>query len=69
MWISGRLSPDAPDPRVEMAERVRALPFPVYGLAPQPTIEDLDSLGYMGGGVADHGRRQLHAVAQPPRGP
>ncbi|GAB6858405.1 hypothetical protein [Microbacterium xylanilyticum] len=49
MWISGRLSPDAPDPRVEMAERVRALPFPVYGLAPQPTIEDLDSLGYMGG--------------------
>lgn len=49
MWISGRLGPDAPDPRVEMAERVRALPFAVYGLAPQSTLEDNDSLGYMGG--------------------
>ncbi|MBS1896969.1 MULTISPECIES: hypothetical protein [unclassified Microbacterium] len=45
MWISGRLPADAPDPRVGLAERVRALPFAVYGLVPQSTLEDLDSLG------------------------
>lgn len=46
MWISGVLPPDAPDPRIELAERVRALPFAVYELAPQPALEDHDSLGY-----------------------
>jgi hypothetical protein len=51
MWISGHLSPNAPDPRAQMAERVRALPFPVYGLVPQPSLEDHDTLGLstMGG--------------------
>lgn len=53
MWFSGVLPPDAPDPRIELAERVRALPFAVYGLVPQPALEDHDSLGFMGVGGAD----------------
>jgi len=51
MWISGVLPPDAPDPRIERAEMVRALPFSIYGLVPQPSLEDLDNIGlaFVGG--------------------
>ncbi|MDR2323636.1 MAG: hypothetical protein LBE60_18560 [Microbacterium sp.] len=51
MWISGVLPPDAPDPRIERAEMVRALPFAIYGLVSQPSLEDLDSIGlaFVGG--------------------
>ncbi|GAA5209716.1 hypothetical protein GCM10025774_23850 [Microbacterium kyungheense] len=37
------LPPDAPDPMDGLRDRVRALPFPVMGLAPQPSIEDFDA--------------------------
>ena len=47
MWISGVLPPDAPDPRIKGAEMVRALPFAIYGLVPQPSLEDLNSFGVM----------------------
>ncbi|WP_292715867.1 hypothetical protein [Microbacterium sp. 13-71-7] len=32
---------------------VRALPFSIYGLVPQPSLEDLDSLGVMGARGSD----------------
>lgn len=42
MQIVGVLPEDAPDPRVEAGRRLLGLPFPLLGLAPQPTIEDAD---------------------------
>lgn len=44
MRIVGVLPEDAPDPRVEMKERLRGLSFPVMGLAPQMAIEDIDAV-------------------------
>jgi hypothetical protein len=40
MRFAGVLPPDAPNPMDELRARVRALPFAVMGLAPQPTLED-----------------------------
>lgn len=34
------LPEDAPDPRAEMDARLRNVPFPVYGLVEQPSLED-----------------------------
>ena len=48
MQFAGRLPEDAPDPRVEAAARVRALPFPVVGLTPQPSITDPGLFGFHG---------------------
>lgn len=62
MWISGVLPPDAPDPRIERAEIVRALPFAVYGLVPQPTLEDLDSLSLMFVGGIEHSTQTTVSV-------
>ena len=42
MRIAGVVPEDAPDPRVESGRRLVGLTFPLMGLAPQPTIEDLD---------------------------
>ncbi|GAA4345617.1 hypothetical protein [Microbacterium rhizosphaerae] len=41
MRIAGVLPYNAPDPRVESARQLAGLPFPLMGLAPQPTIEDM----------------------------
>jgi hypothetical protein len=45
MRLSGILPEDAPDPRVELAERLKLMPIPVMGLVSQPSLEDTDSVG------------------------
>ncbi|MCR2784560.1 MULTISPECIES: hypothetical protein [unclassified Microbacterium] len=45
MHTAGVLPPDAPNPRDEIEARVRALHFPVFGLRPQPSIEDWGAVG------------------------
>lgn len=45
MRLSGILPEDAPDPRVELAERLKLMPIPVMGLVTQPSLEDTDSVG------------------------
>lgn len=42
--IVGVLPEDAPDPRLEMKERLRGLSFPVMGLTPQLAVEDIDAI-------------------------
>lgn len=44
MRVVGVLPEDAPDPRLEMKERLRGLSFPVMGLTPQPAAEDIDAI-------------------------
>src|SRR4051812_22742370 len=45
MRVAGILPPDAPDPRAGWAERLKLMPIQVMGLAPQPSLEDTDSVG------------------------
>ncbi|MDQ0757052.1 hypothetical protein [Arthrobacter sp. B3I4] len=45
MKFAGVLPEDAPDPRVEQARRLKLMPVPVVGLAPQPSLEDADMVG------------------------
>lgn len=45
MRVAGILPSDAPDPRAGWAERLKLMPIPVMGLAPQPSLEDTDSVG------------------------
>lgn len=45
--MTGVLPADAPDPREEQSERLRAMPIPVRGFVPQPALEDDDALGLM----------------------
>lgn len=49
MKFGGILSSDAPDPRLELAARLRELPVPVMGLVPQLSLEDTDTLGITDG--------------------
>lgn len=58
MQISGVLPEDAPDPRTEARRRLVDLPFPLMGLVPQPTIEDIGAPGFVEGTGAQ-GRFQL----------
>lgn len=52
MQFAGIVPPDAPDPMDELRKRVRMLPFPVMGLARQPSIEDFGAFSLTeGGGV------------------
>ncbi|MBB2892981.1 hypothetical protein [Flexivirga oryzae] len=44
MQRRGVLPPDAPDPRIDLARRVRELAVPILGLVPQPSLEDTGSL-------------------------
>jgi hypothetical protein len=41
----GHSPEDAPDPRVEQAERLKLMPIPIMGLGSQPSLEDTDSVG------------------------
>lgn len=43
--MTGILPEDAPDPRVEQAERLKLMPIPVMGLVSQPSLEDTDTVG------------------------
>lgn len=43
------LPEDAPDPRREQAGRLKLMPVPIMGLAPQPTLEDPDLVGFQYG--------------------
>jgi hypothetical protein len=45
MRLTGILPEDAPDPRVEQAERLKLMPIQIMGLVPQPSLEDTDSVG------------------------
>ncbi|MBO1269005.1 hypothetical protein [Arthrobacter cavernae] len=45
MRLAGILPEDAPDPRVEQAERLKLMPIPVMGLVSQPSLEDTDTVG------------------------
>jgi len=47
MQFAGVLPEDAPDPRLEHAERAKTLPVPVRGFVPQASLEDDDSLALM----------------------
>jgi hypothetical protein len=60
MRLTGILPEDAPDPRVEQAERLKLMPIPVMGLVSQPSLEDTDtvSLGY---GQDDPGYSEMTA--------
>jgi hypothetical protein len=53
MRVAGILPEDAPDPRLEQAERLKLMPVPVVGLVPQPSLEDTDTVGL---GFAQDGR-------------
>jgi len=46
MQLAGVVPEGAPDPRLESAERVRALPFPAVGLVAQPSITDTGGFGF-----------------------
>lgn len=45
MREAGILPEDAPDPRVAWADNLKLMPIPIIGLAPQPSLEDTDSVG------------------------
>ncbi len=54
MRVAGILPEDAPDPRVEQAERLRLMPIPIMGLVSVPSLEDTDTVG-LGYGQDDRG--------------
>lgn len=58
-WI-GMLPEDAPDPRIEWAEDLRLMPIPVFGLTPQPSLEDTDSVS-LNSVLDDHGYSEMTA--------
>ncbi|HWL01683.1 MAG TPA: hypothetical protein VNQ52_04840 [Microbacteriaceae bacterium] len=45
MYFAGITPEDAPDPRLELVERLRQMPVPVLGLVPQPHVEDWGGFG------------------------
>jgi len=58
MQFAGVLPDDAPDPRIEASQRLLGLPFPLLGLTPQPTLEEIDHPAIAEGTDAE-GRFQL----------
>lgn len=46
MRLAGILAEDAPDPRNKLAEQLKLLPVPVWGFAPQPTLEDAGDVAF-----------------------
>jgi hypothetical protein len=44
MWWRGVVGEDEPDPQLRRHEEVRQLPMPVFGLVPQPHLEDWGAL-------------------------
>ncbi|UVJ39958.1 hypothetical protein [Arthrobacter sp. CJ23] len=60
MRMAGILPEDAPDPRVELAGRLKLLPIPVMGLVPQPSLEDTDTVG-LAYGHDDRGYSEMTA--------
>lgn len=61
MEVSGVLPPDAPDPFAEAERRLNALPFPIWGLVPQRTLED-DRTPGIGTTTDGRGRAQIDVV-------
>ncbi|HUG49514.1 MAG TPA: hypothetical protein VLZ78_00810 [Terrimesophilobacter sp.] len=45
MQFAGIVPEDAPDPRQETIARLRQMPVPILGLAPQPHVEDWSAFG------------------------
>lgn len=60
MRAAGILPEDAPDPRAEWAENLKLMPIPVLGLAPQPSLEDTNSVG-LSYGLDDRGYNEMTA--------
>lgn len=60
MRAAGILPEDAPDPRAEWVENLKLMPIPVFGLMPQPSLEDTGavSLSY---GLDDRGYSEMTA--------
>lgn len=44
MQFAGVLPEDAPDPRLEREERLKDTPIPIVVLAPQPSVELMNSV-------------------------
>jgi hypothetical protein len=40
MYVAGIVPEDAPDPMLEIVDRLRQMPVPILGLVPQPHLED-----------------------------
>lgn len=59
--MAGILPEDAPDPRVEQAERLKLMPIPVMGLVSQPCLEDTDTVG-LGYGQDARGYSEMTAT-------
>ena len=51
MEFAGVIPQDAPDPRLAADARVRAVPFPVMELTPQPALSPLPIAGFVEGGL------------------
>ncbi|MFF2299795.1 hypothetical protein [Arthrobacter sp. NPDC058127] len=49
MRFEGVLPEDAPDPRIGHARRLELMPIPIIGLVPQPSLEDVDMVGFQYG--------------------
>lgn len=62
MQFAGAVPPDAPDPRLEWIERVKAMPIPLHGFVPQPHLEDWGAIGGGTTTTSQHGVEELHAV-------
>ncbi len=60
MRVTGILPWDAPDPRIEQAQRLKLMPIPVLGLVPQLSLEDTDTVG-LAYGEDDRGYSEMTA--------
>ncbi|MFJ6418257.1 hypothetical protein [Paeniglutamicibacter sp. NPDC091659] len=49
MRFEGILPEDAPDPRIKQARLLKLMPIPVMGLVPQPSLEEMDTVGFQSG--------------------
>jgi hypothetical protein len=45
MYVGRTVPRDAPDPLYEVVEQLREMPVPIWGLVPQPHLEDWGALG------------------------
>ena len=49
MQVAGIVSEDAPDPMLEVVDKLRQMPVPILGLVPQPHLEDWGDFGIQTG--------------------
>lgn len=70
MELGGDLAEDAPDPADRQWEKIARMPFPVFGLIPQPTIEEFGlsshGSGFDGAGLREGNVGLSYAVIRDP---